>query len=392
MMKPRICFVITDAVSFNVLCRDQFEYFLQNAEVEMTFMAGGDEAQFERFRARGVGRIIDIALVRRPSIWRDLRSLLLLLFFFAFKRFDLVVYSTPKALLLASVAATITGQRRRIALVRGRVYENFTGSRLWFYRWLDRLALGVSHKALFISHSLKAGYEEDRLIEGSKAVILGQGSSNGVDIPAFSAAGKDRQLLRQELGLSDVADDLLVIVVGRICKDKGIEDIRDIHQRIRGEPVRLVLIGDIEDPFAAGIVSDLLVVPERPIVHLPAVREVAPYFLAADVHLFPSHREGFGNVAIEAAAAGVPTLAYRVRGVVDSVNDGVSGKLFESGDSAGMARWLTDACRASLAPRDRYPGASRWARENFSRETVWRSYLGFYLSEAGAAPGISGES
>ena len=136
----RCCLLVTDALSFNVLCRGQLEY-LKEKGFELVLVAGGGRDELDEVERRGVGRVVNVGFVRKPSLLKDLFALFRLFWFFLFNRFDLVVYSTPKALLLASVAAFCSGQSRRIAIVRGRAYENFSGLRRSVFAFLDKAAL-----------------------------------------------------------------------------------------------------------------------------------------------------------------------------------------------------------------------------------------------------------
>src|SRR5690606_36558037 len=123
----KICFIVTDAISFNTLCKGQLEYFSSCKQFDITLICGGDEQQIEILRARNIGRIVKMPLLRQPNLSIDLKCLFLLWKYLITHRFDVIVYSTPKALLLGSLASFLSFQRNRIALVRGRVYENYLG-------------------------------------------------------------------------------------------------------------------------------------------------------------------------------------------------------------------------------------------------------------------------
>ena len=108
----KVCFIVTDAVSFNVLYRGQFEFFKDSGAFSMTFIAGGSRDEISKFNDRDLGQLVDVGFVRNPSLFQDVLSLLLLLKFLIFNRFDLIVYSTPKALLLGSLASFLSFHRK----------------------------------------------------------------------------------------------------------------------------------------------------------------------------------------------------------------------------------------------------------------------------------------
>lgn len=366
MSKPKICFIITDAVSYQMLCRGQFEYFQENSNFDMTFISGGSKQDFDKLHKRQVGKVFDAELVRKPSVIKDIKSLITLISYFSVNRFDLVVYSTPKALLLGSIATSITRHNNTIAIIRGRAYEKFFGKKRKLYQLLDRVSLSNSKKVVFISESLKEAYLNEGLISPTKSYLLGSGSSNGVNFDKF----QPRNLVHDQ--------PFTVLIAGRICVDKGIYDFAEIITHIQNKNIIFKLVGPIEDFSSEALLSSLM--SDNPsIIHIPYTDSIEDHFIEADLHLFLTHREGFGNVAIEAASCGIPTFAYDVIGVKDSVKEGVSGKKFSFKDTASIAEAID---KASIDPHfnQRYTLAREWAIENFDQEKVWNNYLSFYNS------------
>lgn len=384
MTRKNVCFIITDAVSFNALCKGQLEYLRDSGQFKLTLLCGGSDAEFSALVARDVGRVKHVGLVRAPHLFRDILALLRLWWFLLWNRFDLVVYSTPKAMLLGSLAAAFSLQSRRVALVRGRVYENYVGWPRSVYSFLDRLTLLLSHKALFISRSLRDAYIAEGISSVPKSIVLGAGSSNGVNVDRFMLARRDGvgDACRAQYGVSP--NDLLVLVVGRICRDKGISDFSDIVRHVSSPAVKFMTVGCVEDD-ASGIALKKAMEIKHNVIHVPVSDDVSKMFAMADLHLFLSYREGFGNVAIEAAAASVPTLAYDVVGVKDSVEPDVSGIRFKFGDVVAIAEFIDWAADHKEALRARFSGAHVWAKAHFDQPVVWKRYMDFYIDECGRA-------
>jgi glycosyltransferase involved in cell wall biosynthesis len=99
-----------------------------------------------------------------------------------------------------------------------------------------------------------------------------------------------------------------------------------------------------------------------------------------DVLLFASYREGLPNVPLEAAACELPTVGYRVTGVVDAVADGVTGTLAPPKDAdslgAALARYVSDA---SLR-RAHGEAARRRVVERFTQRATWEAWVALYAS------------
>jgi len=227
---------------------------------------------------------------------------------------------------------------------------------------------------------------DEDLVGRNKAQVVGAGSSNGVCLKKFAPAdSRSRRDLRAKYRLDP--HDFVIAVVGRICVDKGILDFVKIATSLPAGVFKLLLVGTPDDDFSQATVSQLLVsCPDvRHVSHTDRVDEI---FCVSDVHLFLSHREGFGNVAAEAAACGVPTIAYDVVGVRDSVAEGISGLRFPKGATDSIVACLIDAEGRRAAFADRFAGCREWVRDNFSREVVWSGYLSVYLNEARGRHGV----
>jgi glycosyltransferase involved in cell wall biosynthesis len=379
--KKRIAFVITSALSFNVLMRGQLEY-LRDQGAQIDLYTGGPADELEKLKSRNVGRVRHVPFHRQPNPLWDLVCLGWLTFLLAFRRYDTVVYSTPKAMLLGSLAAFLTAQRRRIAMIRGRGYENFTGAKRRLYVALDKLTFLVSHKVLFISCSTIAAYEADGVDVGGKGLMLGYGSSNGVDLDRFRPLSKsDRLELRSALGLS--ADDFAIAVVGRIRDYKGTSEVLELSRRLADIPnLRILLVGPIDQ---RSFTKEIEAVDPVRVRHFPQSPDVEKYFQAADLHLFLTHREGFGNVAIEAAATGVPTFAFNVVGLADSVIEGVTGRLFRFGDLDSVEAALRSAVADPNGLAQSYSNARSAIAERFSQPTIWQGYADLFLEQGPAA-------
>jgi glycosyltransferase involved in cell wall biosynthesis len=159
-----------------------------------------------------------------------------------------------------------------------------------------------------------------------------------------------------------------VLFVGRLSEEKG---ILDFLQATDG--MRRVIVGD-------GPLRDR--VPEA--VGFVGPTELGPYYERAAVVVCPSRREGYGVVAREAMAHGRPVVASAVGGLVDAVEDGVTGLLVPPRDvtalRAGIERLLED-----VDLRDRLGSAARsTARERFSWPAATEATIQAYRDAAGA--------
>lgn len=370
-MKKKVCFVMTDAFSFNVLCRGQLEFLKQNYDVDVTLVAGGGESQYKQLEERCVGRVVRVPMHRKPNMLGDILSLVGLLRFFSFNRFDVVVYSTPKAMLLSSVACFVTMQKKRVCLIRGRAYESCSGLRRKIFLFFDFISIKLSSSVLSISNSLSSAYADDGLKTHS-IVVLGKGSSNGVDIEKFHPCSLPSSAFEKKA--------FQVGVVGRVCVDKGILELDEVIRRVKQirPDINFSIVGRIEDKEAERLVGNL--VKDELVDYLDHKDKIESFLQKLDLHLFLTHREGFGNVALEAAACAVPTYAYDTVGVRDSVCNNVSGKLFPFGDIENLVEHIVFSADYPGLFKNSFKGSRDWAVTGFDSRLVWRRYFEFLLS------------
>lgn len=174
----------------------------------------------------------------------------------------------------------------------------------------------------------------------------------GVDLPDLAALqGADLRFRSEQ----DLGDRRLLLSVGRLSARKGLREFVSLAlpQIVRAYPdVILLVVGDeprqalhakAQDPASIRMAAVAAGVGEH-VRFLGAASDgvLAAAYLAADLHVFPVREiqgdpEGFGMVAVEAAAHGLPTVAFATGGVVDAVADGKSGALVVPANYAALA-------------------------------------------------------
>jgi phosphatidylinositol alpha-1,6-mannosyltransferase len=222
----------------------------------------------------------------------------------------------------------------------------------------------------------------------------------GVALPEAPQQAQALRSFREQHGLGDAR---LLLSIGRLTRRKGLlEFVRNALPGIvhAAPDVVLAVIGDApSDSLLAGVQSrDSIQAAAdaagvgRHLRFLGVITDpqaLACAYESAALHVFPVRElpgdpEGFGMVAIEAAAHGLPTVAFATGGVVDAVAEGRSGRLVAPGDYAG----LRDAALAVLRDGE---GAWRMRAQDFARQFAWprfgttlRTSLGIDDAAAGA--------
>jgi glycosyltransferase involved in cell wall biosynthesis len=380
----KICFVLTDPINLHSLYRDQFSY-LTSRSVSVTAIASPGP-EHEWIQEQGA-KSIPIKIARNPELFSDLVSLIKIWFFFLFNRFDIVVVSTPKASLLGALAARLSFQNRLIFMIRGRAYENMFGFKRRLFRFFDILVCRLSHRVQSISKELANKYVDEGICPRHKIIVLGLGSSNGVDLSKFSPRLylHKKNAIRTNLSVDEEA--FVFMFCGRVRRDKGINELVGAFRRFTsdlrgGANSILLIVGRYEDfdPLNTETRSFLENSPQVRFVQW--ARYVEQYFSIADVFVFPSYREGFGNVALEASAMELPVIAFDVVGCREAVDADRSGLLVEAFNEEALFEAMIDLYQDSDLRRR----LGKYGRERIERyfdsELVWARLLDFYREVA----------
>jgi glycosyltransferase involved in cell wall biosynthesis len=309
-------------------------------------------------------RVVDFKIEREVFLFKDLQAFLFLASLFRAEKFSAVHSITPKAGLLAMLAARFAGIQFRHHTFTGQVWANRSGIARQMLKMFDRLIVQSASKVFADSLSQCRFLEKERVVESGGISVLGPGSISGVDVDRFRPDTKSRHQVRAEFGVDE--DCCVFLFVGRLTKDKGIHDLVQAFTEVAATnpQVELWLVGPDEE----GLMEQL---GRKKLDNiglarwLGATSEPERYMASVDVLVLPSYREGFGSVIIEAAACAIPTVAYRIDGVIDAVVEGRTGVLVKVGDIEALAAAMLDVSRD-------WDGRQRLGRE--ARDRVLKEF------------------
>lgn len=370
--KPKICFIVASELTVRWFLLDQLAALSQCYDV--TLIVNTDNAGFLANTGVQV-RVLPVRIERKISLWRDGLALLHLVQIMRRERFAAVHSVTPKAGLLAMLAAGICRVPARIHTFTGQVWATRTGNARRLLKLLDTVTARLTTHLLVDSDSQRRFLIDERVTLAAKASVLGHGSISGVNVARFAPDAHHRHRVRSGLGLNEA--DVAFMYLGRLNPDKGLLDLAAAFALSAQANWHWVIVG----PDEANLMPELMRICEQVAgrVHFLG-RSHAPEveMAAADVFCLPSYREGFGTVLIEAAAMGIPVLASRIYGITDAVVEGETGLLHAPhavDEIAAKMRLLADD--ADLRQRLGEQGMQR-ARRDFSQEYVTGEVLAFY--------------
>ncbi len=371
--------IVTSAGSL-VLVSGQLRYVAENG-YDCFAVSGGPEENSREFTEReGIPTVLIPHLVRPISIWNDLRALGELIQLFRREKPDIVHANTPKASLLGMVAAWICRVPHRIYTVTGLRFETSTGFMRWLLKTMERITCACATKVIPEGQGVKKTLYREHITSKSMAV-LHNGNINGIDLEYFDLTPEvveRANRIREEVGGS-----FTYLFVGRIVRDKGITELVDAFERVHIEhpETRLFLVGTQEpelDPLPDR--TQRLIADNDAIIEAGWQDDVRPWFVASDLFTFPSYREGFPNVVMQAGALGIPSVVTDINGSNEIIIEGKNGTIIPTRDTDALCRKMTEA----LEQRDRLTEMSEQCRpliaSRYRQEDVWRATLEMYRS------------
>jgi glycosyltransferase involved in cell wall biosynthesis len=359
----KLIYIVTHPVSINVFGKYQIKSVTKYFEKVEVLCGNGhiDPKVFELVD----GCHTVTSLIRRISLKNDIICFFRFIRIFRVAKPSVIIYSTPKASLFASIAGRILRVEHRIFQVWGIRWINYKGLKRKFFLILDYLIILNSTSTTAVSKSVAAEYQKScKLL----LRVLGEGSTIGVDSNIFKPTEKHRSIkIRDKIGF-----------IGRISNDKGITTVVSLISEIsRIYPnIKFEIIGDSVDSADKIHPDDLSYLKSNPRVEW--IKYLTEEALAAHINswklqIFPSLREGLGNVIIEAAACGVPSVCWDIVGVRDAVPKFLHLNLIEPKRFDLFLERVLFLIENPLSEQQMRQ-LSNWTVDNFEREHVLEDF------------------
>lgn len=395
---PRLLRITTVPISLHLLLQGQFGYMRQHGFDVITMSADGVEVS--SVSKDGTKHII-IPFTRKITLLRDLKCLWQLIWEIKRIRPDIVHTHTPKAGLLGMMAAWICNVPVRMHTVAGLPLVEATGLRRKVLEIAERITYSCAHVVYPNSSGLKKFIENHFHVAPSKVKIIGSGSSNGIDTDFFTRSPvleKQTEQLKQRYKIRP--DDVVFSFVGRIVRDKGIVDLVKAFKILNRERVDngarlfLLLVGHFEDdldPLPPEILEFL--VKDESVVLAGFQADIRPWIMASNIFVFPSYREGFPNVVMQASLLTVPCIVSDINGCNEIVLNNETGIIVPPKDinalSTAMRALASDAAKRKFLAE----AARNYVAANFKREVIWEELKNEYykLMAKATSPNSSAE-
>ncbi|MBN9349762.1 MAG: glycosyltransferase family 4 protein [Chitinophagaceae bacterium] len=341
-MKKTLIRITTVPMAFKVLLKDQIKFMVKNGFD--VIMVGADGKERSDVINNEGARYVIVPMTRKITPFADLICLIKLIRVMK-KYHPAIVHShTPKAGLLGMIAARISGVKIRIHTVAGLTLMAEKGLKKNILLQTERITYSCATNVWPNSFSLYKYIQKHKLASPKKLKVIANGSTNGINFETYSRNNLDKnkiEVLKKSLPFES---KLLLLFVGRIVRDKGIEELISVFRIMQKKfPIQLILIGPFEDNLdpIAGITKKEII--ENPNITQINWSDDVPYYMAiSDILIHPSHREGFPNVILQAGALELPIVCSNIDGNIDIVTSSEMGYVFKVKDEKSLTKYLTN--------------------------------------------------
>lgn len=343
MKKKKIVRIVSVPHAF-VHIEEGLKYLINN-NFEVILVSSYDsyiDDYLKKFRPNTI-RFKEISIEREINLISDLISSFKLFLFLLKERPDITHSSTPKAGIVTALASFLARVPVRLHTFTGQRWATLNGLKKHLLIYLDKVIISLSTSALADSPSQVTFLKSNGL---DPVDCLLRGSYGGVDLERFHPRKKTeyKNQIRKNLDLDN--DARVGLFLGRINKDKGVDELLEIFSKFENKKWFLLVVGPYEKET-----NPILEQNEKILFYHPQIKflgmknDPVPYLAASDFMVLPSFREGFGTVVIEAAGLELPTLGRRISGLIDSISDGESGVLFENSEqfTSGLESFFKDS-------------------------------------------------
>lgn len=363
-MGKKIIRAATIGMSLNIFCKG-FLRELADEGYEVIALSSPDDDLVELGKREGV-RTVGVSMERHMSLWKDFVSLIHLVGVFGKEKPDMVHSMTPKAGLLCMMAAWLARVPVRVHTFTGLVWPTATGLLRKILILTDKITCACATHVIPEGEGVKSDLQ--RFITRKPMKVLGYGNVRGVDLAYWK---------RENLCAAHSSAALTFVFVGRIVREKGVNELIPAFVKLHKEypATHLVLVG----PYEEGL-DPVLPETQRLIEGCDAIqavgtqKDVRPFYENGDVLVFPSYREGFPNVVIEAGAMGLPSIVTDINGSREIIIQNENGVIIPPRDEGALydaMKWMMEhqEIREEMAKKARPMVAERY-EQGFVRKCL----------------------
>lgn len=377
--KPKLFRIATVPMSLNLLLKGQLEFL--NKHFQVTAISGEGEDLQTVAKREGVN-IHEIEMHRPISLKQDLKSLWNLYWYFKKEKPAIIHSITPKAGLLSMMAGKLAGVPVRMHTFTGLIFPHKYGYMKLTLIIMDKILCRCATHVYPEGRGVKEDLQKHN-ITNKPLKVIANGNVNGVDVDYYHPEAISEEAKNQlRASLQIKKEDFVFVFVGRLVIDKGLRELVKAFDNLskNHKNIKLILVGPKENannPKKREMFQTIY--NNENIITVGFQEDVRPYFAISDVLVFPSYREGFPNVVLQAGAMGLPCIVSDISGCNEIISQEVNGRLVPCKNTVQLQQAMQNMIEKPHQVLDLQKNARKIVVEFFDKELIWKEVEKEYM-------------
>lgn len=380
MTRPKLVRITTVPISLDKLLQGQLQYMTSFYDV---IAMSSNSDYLEKIGKREGVRTFPLRLTRKITPFADAFAVVTL-FLWLRKERPLIVHShTPKAGLVAMLASKWAGVPIRLHTVAGLPLMESTGLKRKLLNFIERLTYSCATKVYPNSFGLRDIILHNNFCVSTKISVIANGSSNGIDVDYFNRNEISNKLISSLKDKHTISPtDFVFIFVGRLVTDKGITEMVTAFEKVYNinSSVKLLLVGHFEpnlDPISTETLTKIK--EHKAIISVGYQDDVRPYYALANALIFPSYREGFPNVVMQAGAMELPCIVTAINGCNEIIQEGINGAIIPVKNAAAVFSKMMELLEDTSYYNTLQSNARKMITSRYNQKLIWKAIHDEYL-------------
>ena len=378
-MQNKLIRITTIPISLEKLLSGQLQFMSSHYDV---IAVSSDKQKLEALGKSQNVAVFLLEMTRQITPLKDILAVVKLYFFLKKTKPFIVHTHTPKAGIVGMLAAKLAQVPIRLHTVAGLPLLETKGFKRKILNQIEKLTYHCATKVYPNSNGLLEIIQQNNFCKNDKLKVIANGSSNGIDTSYFNPdliSDKQKLALKNELTIQST--DFVFLFVGRLVKDKGINELIGAFEKLQIEipTIKLLLVGDFEDDLDPLLPTTINSINTNSnIIPVGFQNDVRPYFAVSNCLVFPSYREGFPNVVLQAGAMKLPSIVSNINGCNEIIEDHRNGLIIPVKNESALFDAMKKMANETQLVSEMKNNSRQIIVSNYDQKLVWEAILAEY--------------
>ena len=378
-MQNKLIRITTIPISLEKLLSGQLQFMSSHFDV---IAVSSDKEKLETLGKWQNVTVFPLEMTRQITPLKDILAVVKLYFFLKKTKPFIVHTHTPKAGIVGMLAAKLARVPIRLHTVAGLPLLETSGFKRKILNFIEKLTYHCATKVYPNSNGLLEIIQQNNFCKNDKLKVIANGSSNGIDTSYFNPdliLEEQKVALKKELSIQST--DFVFLFVGRLVKDKGINELILAFEKLQIEipTIKLLLVGNFEadlDPLFPTTINSITT--NSNIISVGFQNDVRPYFAVSNCLVFPSYREGFPNVVLQSGAMKLPSIVSNINGCNEIIEDHRNGLIIPVKNEKALFDAMKKMVNDTSLVNEMKNNCRQMIVSNYDQKLVWEAILAEY--------------